>query len=106
MFFSNFFKIIVILHLSKKWFCGRVARQSSAKASTAVRIRSEPRNVTHYQKIALCGLLVFNPAADGVQFFWRPLCRESGGEVMDEGVRLGEAKKSTNPQGLQIFNFE
>jgi hypothetical protein len=27
---------------SIRWSCGRVARQSSAKASTAVRIRSRP----------------------------------------------------------------
>lgn len=33
---------IFLLSLSSKWFRGRVARQWSAKPSTAVRIRSEP----------------------------------------------------------------
>ncbi len=33
----------VQVRLPDNWSCGRVARQSSAKASTAVRIRSGPQ---------------------------------------------------------------
>ncbi len=35
--------VTLFSHSQKKWSCGRVARQSSAKASTAVRIRSGPQ---------------------------------------------------------------
>ena len=38
---TNFAPVQVIL--PDVWSCGRVARQSSAKASTAVRIRSGPQ---------------------------------------------------------------
>lgn len=36
----------------KKWSCGRVARQSSAKAPTPVRIWSGPRKIKSSVKVA------------------------------------------------------
>ncbi len=46
-FFSDFFWSLVqcLYFCTPKWSCGRVARQSSAKASTAVRIRSGPPKI-------------------------------------------------------------
>jgi RNA recognition motif-containing protein len=41
-----------------------VARQSSAKASTAVRIRSEPRNVTQSKKPPVGGFFYEKPLLD------------------------------------------
>ena len=40
------FRRLIVVDILEKWFCGRVARQSSAKASTAVRICSEPPSTT------------------------------------------------------------
>gem|GEM_PF-5488072 len=46
-------------YFDRKWFRGRVARQSSAKASTAVRICSEPRERTQLcAKAAFGGFFV------------------------------------------------
>ncbi len=49
-FYNNFAKFLnisyfcnpLLINLLIKWSCGRVARLSSAKAATAVRIRSGP----------------------------------------------------------------
>ena len=77
-FFRNFCEIILISHLPKKItpsfakadgdrlnagrhskrFRGRVARQSSAKASTAVRIRPEPLKRTRW-KISILSAFFF-----------------------------------------------
>jgi hypothetical protein len=52
----NYQKYLIFAAIQKR-SCGRVARQSSAKARTAVRIRSGPQQVKDYGDVILFCLL-------------------------------------------------
>ena len=60
MFYNNFAKFLnisyfynlLLINLLIKWSCGRVARLSSAKAATAVRIRSGPQK-KHLKRLVI-----------------------------------------------------
>ena len=70
IFVADKISVIASAEVSKKWSRGRVARQSSAKACTAVRIRSRPQETSDTICIRGFFILQGNNQGNKIYFFY------------------------------------